>query len=278
MAEIEVGPLSDRLTDDEIAELHKQLDKQGVSHLPNEDGDHSADLSDSIDDDSLSEFFTRLEARDAAAEIYVPVEFDGTFETGGLQVASLPVLLDVLGELRDELDLEDEEDEDEDEDGRRSRRRSGAARRAAAPSVEADEQERAGRQRQEAAPARQVLTPISPLLQLDQEQREAARIDGAACVVAGAGSGKTRTLLGRVQHLLSAGVAPSEIALCTFTHRAAQEMTGRLPSALPFAGTLHQLMYRLLARHGERIGLPRFTVASAADSAQLLARCLSASR
>ncbi len=119
MAEIEVGPLSDRLTDDEIAELSRQMDKHGVPHMPTAAADEEsavAEVAETIDDDALSEFFTRLEASDAAAEIYLPVEFDGTVETAGLRAGSLNVLIDVLGELKDELDLADEEDEDEDED------------------------------------------------------------------------------------------------------------------------------------------------------------------
>lgn len=117
MAEIEIGPLSDRLGDDEIAELAKQMEKLGAGQLPHADESHASTVGDALDDDVLTELFDRLEASDAAAEIYLPVEFDGTIEVAGLRVASAPVLIDVLEELKDELDIDEEEDEDdEDED------------------------------------------------------------------------------------------------------------------------------------------------------------------
>jgi hypothetical protein len=120
MAEIELGPLSDRLSDDEIVELAKQMEKLGAPQLPRSDGEPSV-IADAIDDDALSEFLDRLDVHDLAAEIYLPIEFDGTVEVAGLRVASASVLLDVLEEVKDELDVdaeEDEEDEDSDEDAR----------------------------------------------------------------------------------------------------------------------------------------------------------------
>jgi hypothetical protein len=113
MAEIEIGPLTDRLTDEEIAELAAQLEKVGAPQLPRGDESHQATLGDGLDDNALSEFMDRLEGHDAAAEIYLPVEFEGTFEVAELRVASLPLLVEVLEELKDELDDEEEEAEDE---------------------------------------------------------------------------------------------------------------------------------------------------------------------
>jgi hypothetical protein len=121
MAEIELGPLTDRLSDDEIAELARQMEKLGAGQMPSA-GDPSAHaLGDSVDDDVLSEFLDRLEASDAAAEIYLPLEFDDVLEVAGLRIASAPVLIDVLEELKDELDIDeervlDEDDEDYDEE------------------------------------------------------------------------------------------------------------------------------------------------------------------
>jgi hypothetical protein len=121
MAEIEIGPLTDRLSDDEIAELSKQMEKLGAPQLPHGDDGAAASVGDTLDDEVLTEFFDRLEIADAAAEIYLPVEFDGNVEVAGLRVASAPTLLDVLDELKDELDVDeenllDEDDEDYDED------------------------------------------------------------------------------------------------------------------------------------------------------------------
>jgi hypothetical protein len=114
MAEIEIGPLTDRLTDEEIAELAAQLEKVGAPQLPRGEEGHHSTLGDGLDDNALSEFMDRLEGHDVAAEIYLPVEFEGNFEVAEMRVASLPHLLEVLDELKDELDDEEEEAEDED--------------------------------------------------------------------------------------------------------------------------------------------------------------------
>ncbi len=113
MAEIEIGPLDDRLTDEEIAELAAQLEKVGAPQLPRGDEGHQATLGDGMDDNALSEFMDRLEGHDIAADIYLPVEFEGIVEVANLRIGSLPLLLEVLDELKDELDDEEEEAEDE---------------------------------------------------------------------------------------------------------------------------------------------------------------------
>src|SRR5205807_4830212 len=98
MAEIEIGPLDDRLTDEEIAELAAQLEKVGAPQLPKGEDTHQAQLGDGIDDNALSEFMDRLEGHDVAAEIYLPIEFDAIVEVANLRVGSLPLLLEVLDE------------------------------------------------------------------------------------------------------------------------------------------------------------------------------------
>src|SRR5256885_1224610 len=115
MAEIEIGPLTDRLSDDEIAELARNMEKLGAPQLPRAD-DKEATALDSLEDDVLTELFERLEVHDVAAEIYLPVEFDGALEVGKMRVASAPLLLDVLEEIKDELDIDADADEDEDEE------------------------------------------------------------------------------------------------------------------------------------------------------------------
>ena len=126
MAQIEIGPLTDRLSDAEIAELAKQMEHLGAPQLPRGDSSEVATVSDDLDEDALAEFYDRLDGHDAAAEIYLPIEFDGLVEVAGLRVGSASALIDVLDELKDELSLGDdededleEEDEDEDEDDRR---------------------------------------------------------------------------------------------------------------------------------------------------------------
>jgi DNA helicase-2/ATP-dependent DNA helicase PcrA len=96
---------------------------------------------------------------------------------------------------------------------------------------------------------------------------------GAALVIAGAGSGKTRTLTYRVAYLISQGVQPWEILLLTFTNKAAkemlhrvQELTGLEPGRF-WGGTFHGIGHRALRMHGEAIGLPKnFTILDADES------------
>jgi hypothetical protein len=112
MAEIEVGPLSDRLSDEEIKELHGALERLGAPTLARQDESHSTPVGD-VDDDVLTEFLDRLEAHDAACEVYLPLEFEGRVEIADLRVGSAVHLLEVLDEMKDDLEM----DEDEDEDG-----------------------------------------------------------------------------------------------------------------------------------------------------------------
>ncbi|HVU38171.1 MAG TPA: ATP-dependent helicase, partial [Opitutales bacterium] len=100
---------------------------------------------------------------------------------------------------------------------------------------------------------------------------------GPALVLAGAGSGKTRTLTYRVAWLLHQGVHPWQILLLTFTNKAAREMLGRVedltgvPRAHFWGGTFHSVGQRILRRHGEAIGLARnFTILDEGDAEALL--------
>jgi hypothetical protein len=123
MAQIEIGPLTDRLADDELADLNKALEKLGA-RLPELDESIASTIADDLDDDVLAEFFDRLEAEDAACEIYLPIELEARVEVGDLRVGSASHLLEVLDEIKDDLDIEeeeeevddDEEDEDDDDD------------------------------------------------------------------------------------------------------------------------------------------------------------------
>ena len=100
---------------------------------------------------------------------------------------------------------------------------------------------------------------------------------GPMLVLAGAGSGKTRTLTYRVAYLLSQGVRPGEILLLTFTNKAAKEMlhrvqdlTGKEPKQF-WGGTFHSLGHRTLRMFGDSIGLPKtFTILDADESEALL--------
>jgi len=91
-------------------------------------------------------------------------------------------------------------------------------------------------------------------------------------VIAGAGSGKTRTLVYRVARLVEAGAAPESILLLTFTRKAAQEMLERA-AALSDArcrfvsgGTFHSLAHRVLRKHAELLGFKNsFTILDRSD-------------
>lgn len=93
-----------------------------------------------------------------------------------------------------------------------------------------------------------------------------------ALVIAGAGSGKTRTLTYRVARLLDSGVPPWRILLLTFTNKAAREMltrvselTGVDPRSI-WGGTFHSVANRILRRHAERLGYaPGFTILDSDD-------------
>src|SRR5262249_55598546 len=112
MAEIEIAQLQDGLSEEEIVQLAGAWEELGAASLPKADEGTALTVGD-IDDDIMSEFLDRLDAHDIAAEIYLPVEFDGRVEVAGLRVASAPTLIDVLEEMRDELAVEEEEEDAE---------------------------------------------------------------------------------------------------------------------------------------------------------------------
>ena len=100
---------------------------------------------------------------------------------------------------------------------------------------------------------------------------------GPLLILAGAGSGKTRTLTYRVAYLLSKGVRAGEILLLTFTNKAAKEMLDRVEELTAvegrrfWGGTFHSIGHRLLRMHGEAINLPKnFTILDAGEAETVL--------
>jgi DNA helicase-2/ATP-dependent DNA helicase PcrA len=119
------------------------------------------------------------------------------------------------------------------------------------------------------------------LVELNPEQRRAVcHGDGPLLVIAGAGSGKTRTVAYRVAYLIASGVDPGRILLLTFTRRAAEEMIRRATSIVArgtgtkgkvWGGTFHSVANRLLRIYAKSAGLSSdFTVIDQGDAEDLI--------
>jgi DNA helicase-2/ATP-dependent DNA helicase PcrA len=125
-------------------------------------------------------------------------------------------------------------------------------------------------------------TSIDYQKELNQEQLNVVlHGDGACLVLAGAGSGKTRTITYRVAYLLERGVSPESILLVTFTNKAAKEMLsrvegllGRFPTGL-WGGTFHAIANRLLRIYGSQLGYTNnFTILDQEDAKTLIKVCI----
>ena len=115
--------------------------------------------------------------------------------------------------------------------------------------------------------------------ELNPPQRQAATHPGGpVLVIAGAGTGKTKTLACRVAWLIEQGVAPESILLLTFTRRASAEMlaraghiSGKGATGRVWGGTFHATANRLLRQYGRALGLsPEFTVMDQSDTADMM--------
>ncbi len=135
-----------------------------------------------------------------------------------------------------------------------------------------------------------VLKPFTPDIRLNidyprelNEQQFAAVTapPGPALVIAGAGSGKTRTLTYRVAFLLEQGIPADRILLLTFTNKAAQEMMRRVSDLLGhelrslWGGTFHSIGARILRLHADALGYQKdFTILDRDDAKDLIKACL----
>ena len=131
------------------------------------------------------------------------------------------------------------------------------------------------------APAAEALPEAAETLLggLNPVQAEAARTtEGPVMIVAGPGSGKTRTLTHRIAYLIAAKKAwPSQVLALTFTNRAAQEMRARVadlvgPEAKSmWMGTFHSVMSRVLRREADKLGFTRdFSIYDTDDTERLI--------
>src|SRR5271154_1551337 len=135
-----------------------------------------------------------------------------------------------------------------------------------------------------------ILQPFRPPvhLQIDyakelngQQHAAVTAPPGPALVIAGAGSGKTRTLIYRVAFLLEQGIPPECILLLTFTNKAAKEMMRRVADLLGgelnslWGGTFHSIAARVLRRHAPLLGFQTdFSILDREDSKEMLQACL----
>ena len=135
-----------------------------------------------------------------------------------------------------------------------------------------------------------VLKPFTPEIRLNidyprelNEQQLAAVTapPGPALVIAGAGSGKTRTLTYRVAYLLEQGIPADRILLLTFTNKAAGEMMRRVSDLLGhelrslWGGTFHSIGARILRLHADALGYQKdFTILDRDDAKDLIKACM----
>ena len=135
-----------------------------------------------------------------------------------------------------------------------------------------------------------VLQPFRPAVnpqidyarELNAQQHAAVTAPpGPSLVIAGAGAGKTRTLIYRVAYLLEQGIPADRILLLTFTNKAAREMMRRVNELLGqdlnqlWGGTFHSIGNRMLRRHAAQVGFqPNFTILDREDARDLVKTCL----
>ena len=120
--------------------------------------------------------------------------------------------------------------------------------------------------------------------ELNEEQFAVATAPaGAALVIAGAGSGKTRAITYRVAYLVEHGVAPARVMLATFTNRAAREMLRRVEhltgggdvARRVWGGTFHRIANLCLRRHAESLGYTsNFSILDSEDARDFLSACV----
>src|SRR5262249_8448769 len=134
---------------------------------------------------------------------------------------------------------------------------------------------------------RLVLRPVTTVaraIKIDYEKalneaqyQAVTTIEGPLLIVAGAGTGKTRTLVYRVARLVETSVRPESVLLLTFTRRAATSMLARAAALADercqrvSGGTFHSMAHSILRRHADLAGVARsFTVLDQSDTEDLI--------
>ncbi len=116
MPELKLVPLEELLPENEREKLMLELKELDVMELPPEEDD-DVEVEEPLEDDHFADFLDRLEALDIAANIYLPVEFDSTFNMGDFTFGSALTLMEALEELREELEVLENPDDEDEEDG-----------------------------------------------------------------------------------------------------------------------------------------------------------------
>lgn len=119
---------------------------------------------------------------------------------------------------------------------------------------------------------------MTNLSMLNEQQRNAVlqSIDHNVVLLAGAGSGKTATLVKRTQYLIDdLGVAPNNIMLITFTNKAANEIRERVSQVCPMGykmwiGTFHRICSRIIRMFGDKLGIQNFTILDTKDAKAII--------
>jgi DNA helicase-2/ATP-dependent DNA helicase PcrA len=126
------------------------------------------------------------------------------------------------------------------------------------------------------------MTKVQEMLnELNPDQRRAAEtLYGPVLVLAGAGSGKTKTLTVRIANMLAHGIPAKELFVATFTNKAAREMKERIAKAVGeetvkdlWMGTFHSLCVRILRKHGHHLGYDnKFSIYDTKDCLDMVER------
>ena len=127
----------------------------------------------------------------------------------------------------------------------------------------------------------EIMNQTRDLMQgLNKAQKEAVcHTEGPLLIVAGAGTGKTKTLISRMAYIINNGLAlPDEILMVTFTNKAANELKTRIynlidvdPSELSWVGTFHSTSAKILRREAEHVGLfANFSIIDDADQIKII--------
>ena len=116
MATLELSTLSEHLENDQVKAVQRALAESGAPNMAADDHAETLVLDRDLDDDVLVDFFDRLDANDASADVYLPIDFEEVLEVDGIRVGSAHSLILVLESLKEDFFVEETEEEEEEEE------------------------------------------------------------------------------------------------------------------------------------------------------------------